>query len=460
MSYKIVAVCNCPIGVAHTYMAAEALMKICETAGHQIKIETQGAFGTECELSEVDIEEADFVVLALGTSLSPQTMNKFKGKRIIRQQINEVLRNPQKVLDEMDQMAQSPRQKRRKSAEIIKTYLFNHLMAGMSYMIPLAVAAGMLVALASIGIIGMPVEGTYRYVLYKTGLLGLELMLPVLSVGIAYSIGDKSAIAPALIGGYLLIEYEILGVHYSSGLLGAIAVGFVAGYLIKSIGLLKVSFYFKPIMRYVGIPLIGTLGVVTSIYYVIAPIVSSIMGEMTKLLGELSERNTLLVCIVIGIMLVVDMGGPINKAAYLFAIGMAGEGYRLYFGIVGLVIVLPAAALGVATLLAPELFNEEEKQNGKAAFLLGMMGITEPAILYAVNDPLPVMGAQIIAAIITSVLGFGYSVERIAPGINFLDPLLGNTTPVVPYFVILGIGITINSILVIIFKKIRGWQHV
>ncbi|MGL4344308.1 MAG: fructose-specific PTS transporter subunit EIIC [Cellulosilyticaceae bacterium] len=459
MKRKIVAICNCPIGVAHTYMAAEALTKAAQEKGYQIKVETQGAFGTECELTDEDIREAEFVILALGTTLSSENYEKFKHKRIIQKPINEVLKDPHKVFKEMENTQVLPRQSSAKLRAALQKYVLAHLMKGMSFMIPLAVAAGLLVSLASIGG-AVPEVGSYREVLYRTGLIGLELMLPVLAAGIAYSIGDRQALAPTLIGGYLLTHYELLGTNYSGGMLGAILVGFIGGYVTQTLGRIKVSYEMAPLMKFMGIPLTTTLVLVTSIYYGIAPVVAYIMSHFNQMLSELSLRSQILVCIVLGLMLVIDMGGPINKTAYLFALGMVSEGQRLYFGIVALVVMLPAAAVGLATLVAPELFNKTERENGKSALVLGLMGLSEPAIMYAVNDPISVIGAQMIAATITSILGCIAKVERMAPGVNIFDPLFGNVRPAMPFYSILVIGIVTNCILIIIFKKIRRWQHV
>lgn len=441
-------------------MAAEALTKAAHQKGHTIKVETQGAFGTECELTPQDIEEADFVILALGTTLPQSEKEKFAHKKVVERPIGDVLKNPDKLIDDLAKVDASPRRIKRGYSKRMRQYFFRHLMKGMSYMIPLAVAAGLLASVASMGTGSIPEVGTYRGMLYHTGLIGLNLMMPVLAVGIAFSIGDKPAIAPALIGGYLMTNYKFLDTNYSSGLLGAILVGFLGGYLVKAINQIKLSGRTDPVMKFLITPFVGTLVMVTAIHYIISPVVSFVMRYFMLILDRLSLQSTVLVCVILGVMIVSDMGGPINKTAYLFALGMAAEGEHIYFGVVALTVILPAAGVGLATIIAPDVFEEEELENGKSALLLGLMGVSEPAILYALNDPFPVMGAQIIGAIVTSILGCLYGVKRIAPGINVIDPLFGNVRPAIPFYCILAVGIGMTCFLVIIFKKIRRWQHV
>lgn len=463
MCCKIVAVCNCPVGVAHTYMVAEALMRESDARGYSIKVETQGAFGTDYELNAEDIAEADFVILALGATLPESELQKFVGKRIIRKEINEALRYTSKLFDELESMRSNPKVKKgkMKKREFFRQYVFSHLMKGMSVMLPVALAAGLLIAIATIGTAGdIPPRGTYGFILYGTGLIGLELMVPVLAAGIAYSIGDKFALAPALIGSCLMMNESLLATIYQNDFLGAILTGLLAGYIVKGLRKIRLSKPLRPMMGFLGIPFISTLCTITCIYYIIAPIVSAIMLGCTQMLGQVSTRSTILVCIVIAIMLVSDMGGPINKTAYLFAFSMVGEGYGIYFGTVALVTALPSTAVGLATLIRPKLFDDEECDNGKSALLLGLMGISEPAIMYVMKDPFPVMGAQIIGAVAASILGCLYGIERLAPGINLLDPLFGNTTPMLAFYCIWAIGVAINTLLIILLKRIRRRTYV
>lgn len=450
MGYKIVGITNCPIGVAHTYMVAEELSSLGKKLGHDIKIETQGALGNDFTLTEKDISEADYVVLATGIALSDEDMKRFLGKKILKKDINEVLKNPNIVFDNLEKESKIYKGKKTES----NMGFFKHIMTGVSYTIPLAIASGLLISIASIISKGeAPEIGSYAYLLRSVGVMGTGMMVPILGAFIAYSIASKQALVPALLGSYLVSNENILRTASSGGFLGAIIVGFLVGYFVKFLKSIKIDKNFAPAMSFLVIPLISTLFIITIVFYLIGPFVSTIMNIMMNFLDSLSMASSIIVCVIIAIMLVLDMGGPINKTAYLFALSMAKEGNYIYFGTVAIATVLPALSIGLATMIKPDLFNKEEVENGKSSFIVGLFGITEPAIAYAVNDPKAVLTSQIIGASVAAVLGNFLGVARIAPGANIIDPLLGNVTPFWGFYLCIIVGVIINTLLLIFIKE-------
>lgn len=450
MSYKIVGISNCPVGVAHTYMVAEALTSEGKKRGHSVKIETQGVLGNEFELSKEDIKEADYVILAIGRGLSDEEMKKFEGKKVIQRDINDILKNTKDVFDNLEEEASIYiKEKVKKNANI-----FKHIMTGVSYTIPLAIAAGLLMSISSIITKGnSPDIGTYAYLLKMVGVIGLELMIPVLGAYIAYSIADKPALAPAFLGGYLVENEKLLGTASNGGFLGAIIVGLLVGYFVKLLKEIKLPKDLTPIMSFLIIPVVSTLLISTIVFYIIGPFVSKVMFELMYFLNSLSVGSSIIVCIAIAIMLVLDMGGPINKTAYIFALSMAQQGNYIYFGTVAIVIIIPTVSIGIATIIKPDLFNKEEVENGKSALTVGLFGITEPAIAYAVNDPKAVLTSQIIGASVAAIIGNFMGVKRLAPGANIIDPLLGNVTPFIGFYISVIVGIMINTSLLIFIKN-------
>ncbi len=460
MGYKIVGISNCPVGVAHTYMVAEALTIEGKKRGHDIKIETQGVLGNEFELTSQDIKEADYVILAIGRGLSDDDMKKFEGKKVLTKDITKVLKDTKAIFDNLDKEAKIYKSEYKKDSTVsdnefeYKSSVFKHIMTGVSYTIPLAIAAGILMSISSILTKGEPSAiGSYPYLLKIVGVIGFELMVPMLGAYIAYSIADKPALAPALLGSYLVDNQELLGNIGSVGFLGSIVVGILTGYLVKYLKSIKLPKNIAPMMSFLIIPVVGTMIITTIVFYIIGPILSFIMVGMMNFLNSLSMTSSMIVCVAIAIMIVLDMGGPINKTAYIFAFSMAQQGNYLYFGTVAIAAAIPTISIGIATMVKPDLFNKEELDNGKSTFIVGLFGITEPAIAYAVNDPKAVLTSQIIGALFAAISGSILGVKRFAPGANLLDPLLGNVTPLIGFYISIIIGVIINTSLIIFIKS-------
>lgn len=457
MGYKIVGISNCPVGVAHTYMVAEALSIEGKKRGHDIKIETQGSLGNEFELTNKDIEEADYVILAIGRGLSDEEMKRFEGKRIIIEDITKVLKDTNSIFDNLDNAAiyncKEIYEDKSKTVNE-KNSIFKHIMTGVSYIIPLAIASGILLSISSILTRGeVALEGSYSYLLKSVGAIGFELIVPLLGGYIAYSIADKPALVPALLGSYLVENKELLGTYGGGGFLGAIVVGLLSGYLVKLLKSIKLPKEISTMMPFIIIPVVVTMIITTVVFYIIGPVLSYIMIIIMNFLNSLSSASSIIVCIIISIMIVIDMGGPINKTAYMFAFSMAQQGNYLYFGTVAIAAVIPTLSIGIATFIKPKLFSAEEVLNGKSTFIVGLFGITEPAIIYAVNDPKTILISQIIGAIVASIIGSNLGVRRFAPGANLLDPLLGNVTPLIGFYMSIIVGVVINVSLIILMKS-------
>lgn len=317
-------------------------------------------------------------------------------------------------------------------------------------------AGGILLAISTAMVEGgKTTPGTLAFLFENVGVIGFQIMIPILAGYIAFSIADKPALAPAMIGAWLANQKSILGTEGGAGFLGAIAVGLIVGYFVQWIKSFKVPKTVAALMSFLIIPFVATLCISVLVYYMLGPAIAWIMIALNGLLNSLSTTSLFAICALIGIMQVADMGGPINKAAYLFALGMVEQGNAIFFGSVAIANVIPPVALGIATLVAPGLFSEDELANGKSAALVGLFGITEPAIPYAVNDPLPVISAQMIAAAVATMIGAAFHVTRIAPGAGILDPIIGIVRPGGAYYLALFTGIAVNVILVVLFKKLN-----
>lgn len=466
MERKIVAVTNCPAGIAHTYMSAEALQTEAEKRGDTIKVETQGSVGVENELTSEDIAQADYVIVAAGRGMSDEELRRFNGKRLLLVDVSDVLRDVSSIMDRLDQEvhvyhanhAENDDQDAGISAASSHKKgvagVFQHLMNGVSFMIPFVTAGGILLAISAALVGGGKTEeGTFAYLLEQVGAIGFDLMIPILAGYTAYSIADKPALAPAMIGAWLANQADILGTEGGAGFLGSILVGLLVGYFVRWFKRFKLPKSVAPLMSFLIIPTISTLLIAIIVFYFIGPVIAGIMMGLTTFLSSISSSSLAIICAIIGMMIAFDMGGPINKTAYLFSLGMVAEGNAYFFGTVALITVIPPAALGLATMIRPHLFKKEEIANGKSAGIVGLFGITEPAIPYAVNDPIPVIGAQLISAAITGILGAIFHITRIAPGAGIIDPIIGIAKPPFLFYVILIIGIALNTVLVILFKQ-------
>jgi len=402
---KIVAVTACPTGIAHTYMAAEALNIAAGEMKHDMKVETRGSVGAENALSDEDIKNADAVIIAADTNVP---MERFQGKKLIEVPVKEAISNAQELIKKAltadtynatnlsDQVDSIKNQKKseRKGA-------YKHLMTGVSFMIPFVTAGGILIALSFVfGIEAFKEEGTIAAALMQIGGgSAFALMIPILAGYIAYSIADRPGIVPGMVGG-------MLASSIGSGFLGGIIAGFLAGYTVeflkKSIKLPRSMAGLMPVLI---LPVFSSLVVGLLMIFVIGGPVSSINNAMNGWLQSLNGTNSTVLGLVIGLMMAFDMGGPVNKAAYTFGVGtlVAGQASEVMAAVMAAGMV-PPLGLALATIVAKNKFSHEEKEAGKAAWALGISFITEGAIPFAAADPARVIPSIMAGSAVTGSL--------------------------------------------------------
>lgn len=402
---SFVAITACPTGVAHTFMAAENLEKVAHELGYAIKVETQGSVGAKNILSDDEIAAADFVILACDIEVNA---DRFVGKKVYRTSTAQALKQTKQTFANAINHASVHGASHSAQAGSIanksssgKSNIYKHLMTGVSFMLPIVVAGGLLIALSFVfGINAFEQQGSLADVLMRTGKAAFALMIPILSGYIAYSVADRAGLAAGLIGGFLSVE---LG----AGFLGAIVSGFLAGYtalfLVNKLKLPQTMEALKPILI---IPLLSSLVVGLMMFYVVGMPMATILSAMESFLDNLGTGNLVLLGAVLGGMMCVDMGGPINKAAYTFSVGLLTLDNPNQFPIAAAMAggMVPAIGMGIATMLAKNKFSPDEQNAGKAAFVLGLCFISEGAIPFAAKDPSRVLPSCIIGGAITGGL--------------------------------------------------------
>ncbi len=409
---RFVAITACPTGVAHTFMAAEALQQGANKLGYQIDVETQGSVGAKNILTDEAIAAADIVILA--TDIEVNT-DRFVGKRVYRCSTGFALKQTDKTFAEaiseaavLESSKQSKQTAENKSQE--KTGVYKHLLTGVSFMLPMVVAGGLLIALSlCFGLNAAEETGSLAYILKQIGAAAFTLMVPMLSGYIAYSIADRPGLAPGLIGGLIATQLD-------AGFLGGIVSGFLAGYialfLAKKIKLPTSLESLKPILI---IPLLGTLSVGLIMYYVVGQPVAHIFEMMKDFLNNMGTTNAVLMGIVLASMMCIDLGGPINKAAYAFTVGLLTTNTYMPMAATMAGGMVPAIGMAIATLLAKNKFNQSERDAGKAAFVLGLCFISEGAIPFAAKDPMRVIPACILGGAVTGALVALFHCELVTP---------------------------------------------
>ena len=473
---KLLAVTGCPTGIAHTYMAAEALEKKAAELGHSIKVETRGSGGAKNVLTKAEIAEADAIIVAADTQVP---MDRFDGKKVIickvsdgiskaEELINKAVSGDVKVYKATGSEGASDSSDDGESAG---HKIYKHLMNGVSHMLPFVVGGGILIALAFL-IDGLLVDlnnipqdlidkygsiaavksnfGTLTpvaaFLKGQVGGVAFGFMLPILAGFIAMSIGDRPGLALGFLGG-------AIAANGTSGFLGALAAGFIAGYTVV---LLKKVFSklpaamdgLKPVLL---IPLFGMLIVGVAMVYVIEPLVGWLNTAINNGLSNLSGVNMIILGALVAGMMAVDMGGPINKAAYVFGTASIAAGN---YGIMAAVMIggmVPPIAIAIATLLFKNKFTAEERKAGPTNFIMGLSFITEGAIPFAASDPLHVIPACVVGSAVAGALSAVFKCTLMAPhGGIFVFPVVGNA---VMYLVSLVVGSIISALLLGVLKK-------
>lgn len=453
MTKKLVAVTACPTGIAHTYMAAEALQKAAAARGAEIKVETRGSVGVENGLSDEEIRQAHAVILAADTDVDRA---RFAGKTVIEVSVGEGIKNAGNLVeralaaekkDLVDQVA-TIKSERAKAA----TGWYKHLMNGVSYMIPFTVAGGILIAISfAFGIEAFQVKGTLPAHLMTIGGSGaFGFMVPILSAFIAFSIADRPGLVPGMIGGYLANE---VGAGFLGGILSGFLAGYVTYYLARGIRLPRTMEGLKPVLI---LPVLTTAIVGLLMIYVLGRPVAAIMTGLQGWLNSLGQGSAVVLGLILGGMMAFDMGGPVNKAAYAFAVGLLGSQVYAPQAAVMAAGMTPPLGLFLATLLAPRKYTLEEREAGKAAGFLGISFITEGAIPFAAADPFRVIPAIVAGSAITGALSMAFGAALRAPhGGIFVLPIPNVVSNPGLYAVAILIGTVITALLVNALKPVK-----
>jgi PTS system fructose-specific IIC component len=448
---RLVAITACPTGVAHTFMAAEALQQAAGQLGFDLRVETRGSVGARNLLDEATIAAADVVLLA--TDIEVET-ERFIGKRVYHCGTGVALKQPQQTLQRALQEAAPLRTEKptQSSTQVQKggSGPYKHLLTGVSFMLPMVVAGGLLIALSFVfGIEAFKQQGTLPAALMKIGgEAAFALMIPVLAGYIAYSIADRPGLAPGMIGGMLA---SALG----AGFLGGIIAGFLAGYaalaLTRWLSLPQSLESLKPILI---IPLLASLFTGLAMIYVVGTPVARIMQALEVFLQNMGTANAILLGLLLGGMMCVDLGGPINKAAYAFSVGLlASQSYAPMAATMAAGMV-PPIGMAIATLAARHKFTQSEREAGKAAGFLGLCFISEGAIPFAARDPLRVIPASIAGGALTGALSMYFGCKLMAPHGGLFVLLIPNAiNHALLYVLAIGVGSLLTGVLYALLKR-------
>ena len=463
---KFVGVTACPTGIAHSAMAAEALETKAKEMGHEMEIEIHGASGAEFVDRQV-ITDADAIIIASDATVSER--NRFDGKPTVEVRLREAMDKPGEVIERAMRAAEKGAAGATEDAaaqeeaedEAVPTDLGGSgwgaevrrwLMTGVSYMIPFVVAGGILIALAFAlgGAVQVTETDVYEdfsvpAMIFKVGSTAFGMLVPVLAGFIAFAMADRPGIAPGIVGG--LIADEI-----GAGFLGGIAAGLLAGAVIILLKRIKLPGGFGRLMPILVYPLLGCLVVGALMITVVGQPIAGLTTGLENWLGSLQGANSILLGIILGSMMAFDMGGPVNKAAYAFAIaGLAGNAFGPMAAVMAAGMT-PPLALALATAVRGRLFTPAEQRAGQANWVMGASFITEGAIPFAAADPIRVIPPMMIGSAITASLSLAFGATLRAPhGGIFVVGLIGNW-PL--YLLAIAIGTVVSAALVIVAKGI------
>ncbi len=453
-----VGVTKCPVGIAHTYMAAEALDKAAKELGFSIKVETQGSVGIENKLTQEDIKNASGVIIAADVAIDQK--HRFNNKKVIEVPIKRTLNDVNTLFEEVDNANVVTNLDSGEKTEDVEDSLIKHVMNGVSHMIPFVVVGGILIAL-SLSIGGEPTpdglvipEGSIWNSFLNIGSFGFTLMIPILAGYIAYSMAGRAALAPAMIGAMVANDPATLGTEAGTGFLGALLVGIMAGYIVRYLQSLNVKKELKPIMPIFVIPIIGSILISAVFIVFLGKPIEFLMNQLVELLTYLSSSPYLSIPLgmAIGSMIALDMGGPINKTAFLFGLAMIPTNPEI-MGAVAAAIAVPPLSMGVATLIKKSKFTQEEQSMGIAALLMGFIGITEGAIPFAASDPKRVIPSIVVGSMVASVLSLQFGVTNMVPHGGPIVGVLGAINLVIPYFICILAGTLAAAFMVVAIKQ-------
>jgi PTS system fructose-specific IIC component len=448
---RVVAVTACPTGVAHTFMAAEAIDTEAKKRGWWVKVETRGSVGAGNAITAEEVAAADLVIVAADIEVD---LAKFAGKPMYRTSTSLALKKTGQELDKavaearvyQPQGGQSAAQDDKKE----KAGAYRHLLTGVSYMLPMVVAGGLSIALSfAFGITAFKEQGTLAAALMQIGgSSAFALMVPVLAGFIAFSIADRPGLTPGLIGG-------MLATSINAGFLGGIIAGFIAGYAAKFLSSkVKLPTSMEALKPILIIPLVASLITGLLMIYVVGKPVAGIMSGLTAWLANMGTANAVVLGAILGGMMCTDMGGPVNKVAYAFGVGLLSSQTYAPMAAIMAAGMVPPLAMGLATLVARRKFNKGQQEGGKAALVLGLCFISEGAIPFAARDPMRVLPCCIIGGAVTGAMSMAIGAKLMAPhGGLFVLLIPGAITPVVGYLAAIIVGTLVAGLSYAVLKR-------
>ncbi|MGY3995244.1 fructose-specific PTS transporter subunit EIIC [Aeromonas veronii] len=460
----IIGVTGCPAGIAHTYLAAESLERAAKELGYEVKVETNGSIGVKNSPTADEIARATAIVVACDKQVD---MARFAGKPLIKTGVKAPIKDGKGLIEQALKAPAYVAGKEDKKGEEKSaggsSDLYRYLMNGVSHMIPFVVTGGLLIALA-LAIGGNPTpsgmqipEGSMWNQILNVGVAAFTLMIPILAGYIAYAIGDRPALAPGFIGGWIANNGSFYGADAGTGFIGAIIAGLLVGYLVRWIATRQYHKMVQPLVPILIAPIVGSLFIAAVFIFIIGAPIADMMTGLNAMLLSMSGGSLVLLGIVLGGMAGFDMGGPVNKVAFLFSVGMIASGQTQFMG--AMACAIPAAPLGMslATVLGRKLgiFDESEIEAGKAAGAMGLVGISEGAIPFAARDPLAVIPANILGSMTAAVMAFLFGITNSVAHGGPIVALLGAVNKPLLALLCMICGAIVTGVVAVALKKLR-----
>jgi PTS system fructose-specific IIC component len=467
----IIGVTGCPTGVAHTYLAAEALEKAAAEMGYEIKVETNGSIGVKNSPTSEEIEKAEAIVVACDKQVD---LARFNGKKLVQTGVKAPIKDAKALINqavaaptfhaEQSQSANASAS----SVSQARSNLYIYLMNGVSHMIPFVVTGGLLIALAlavggeptSAGM-AIPAGSMWNQVL-EVGVIAFTLMIPILAGYIAYAIGDRPALAPGMLGGWIANNGSFYGAEAGTGFIGAIVAGLLVGYFVKWLTSFDYHKFIRPLVPIMIAPITASLFIAGLFIFVIGAPIAGLMDSLNALLTNMSTGgNVILLGIVLGGMAGFDMGGPFNKVAFLFSVGMIASGQTQFMGAMACAIPVAPLGMALATVLGRkfDLFESSEIEAGKAAGAMGLVGISEGAIPFAAQDPMSVIPANVLGSMVAAVMAFSFGITNSVAHGGPVVALLGAMNSPLLALLCMAVGAVVTALTCIALKKLRAERH-
>ncbi|MFM5500496.1 fructose-specific PTS transporter subunit EIIC [Aeromonas veronii] len=460
----IIGVTGCPAGIAHTYLAAESLERAAKELGYEVKVETNGSIGVKNSPTADEIARATAIVVACDKQVD---MARFAGKPLIKTGVKAPIKDGKGLIEQALKAPAYVAGKEDKKGEEKSaggsSDLYRYLMNGVSHMIPFVVTGGLLIAL-SLAIGGNPTpsgmqipEGSMWNQILNVGVAAFTLMIPILAGYIAYAIGDRPALAPGFIGGWIANNGSFYGADAGTGFIGAIIAGLLVGYLVRWIATRQYHKMVQPLVPILIAPIVGSLFIAAVFIFIIGAPIADMMTGLNAMLLSMSGGSLVLLGIVLGGMAGFDMGGPVNKVAFLFSVGMIASGQTQFMG--AMACAIPAAPLGMslATVLGRKLgiFDASEIEAGKAAGAMGLVGISEGAIPFAARDPLAVIPANVLGSMTAAVMAFLFGITNSVAHGGPIVALLGAVNKPLLALLCMICGAIVTGVVAVALKKLR-----